>query len=221
MKKVLAGCLIVVIIAIIGFGVAGFYAYRVARPMLDNAGDYVTRARDFSRLGDRITNKDAYTPPDNGELTPSQMERFLAVQARVRSELGPKWDEIERKSTEIRKKTDGNQQLSFSEVTGIFSDLATIYSDARRVQVTALNTQRFSEAEYSWVRRRVWEAAGMHVARGIDMSAIEELAKQGAITKDLTVPDVAMPNVPPKNITLVTPHIAKLKDWLPMAMLGL
>ena len=221
MKKILAGCLIVLAIAAVGLSVAGYYAYRVAKPMLQNAGDYVARAREISRLGDRLTYKDPYDPPANGELTQVQVERFLAVQTRVRSELGTKWDAIEQKSNEIRKKTEGNQQLSFSEVTSIFSDLANIYTDARRVQVTALNTQRFSDAEYGWVRRRVWEAAGMHVARGIDLSAIEELAKQGSITKDLTVPDVPMPEVPPKNIVLVQPHLDKLKDWLPMALLGL
>jgi len=220
-KKILAGCLVVVAIALVGFGVAGFYAYRIAKPMLQNAGDYVARARELSRLGDRVSNKTQYEPPANGELTQAQVERFLAVQTRVRSELGAKWDAIEQKSTEIRNKTEGNQHLSFSDVTSIFSDLANIYTDARRVQVTALNTQRFSDAEYAWVRRRVWEAAGMHVARGIDLSAIEELAKQGSITKDMTVPDVPMPDVPPKNIVLVQPHLDKLKDWLPLALLGL
>lgn len=221
MKKILAGCLIVVLIALVGFGVAGYYAYRVAKPMLQNAGDYVARAREISRLGDRVANKQAYDAPANGELTPAQVDRFMAVQARVRSELGPQWSAIEQKSSEIRRKTEGNEHLSFSEATSIFSDLANIYTEARRVQVIALNTQRFSEAEYGWVRRRVWEAAGMNVAKGIDMSAIEELAKQGTITKDLTVPPVPLPEVPKKNIELVQPHLGKLKDWLPMAMLGL
>ena len=95
MKKILTGCLIVAVIALIGFGVAGFYAYRFARPMLESAGDYVTRAREIARLGDRVENKAPYVPPKNGELTASQVERFVAVQARVRNELGDRWTEVE------------------------------------------------------------------------------------------------------------------------------
>ncbi|HYE85219.1 MAG TPA: hypothetical protein VEA16_02600 [Vicinamibacterales bacterium] len=221
MKKILAGCLIVVVIALIGFGVAGYYAYRLAQPMLENAGDVLARAREMAAIGDRIANKAPYVPPKNGELTQSQVERFLAVQTRVRSELDSRWDEIETRSAEIRKKTEGDEPLALSEVTAIFSDLATIYLDARRAQVTALNTQKFSDAEYNWVRRRVWEAAGIELAAGLDMSAIENLARQGTQRPDLELPDMPMPEVPEQNIRLVKPHTAKLKEWIPIAVLGL
>ena len=95
-KKILAGCLIVAVIAMIGFGVAGFYAYRAARPMIESAGDYMERAREMARLGERVANRAPYMPPANGELTPAQVERFLAVQTRVRDELGERWSEIEK-----------------------------------------------------------------------------------------------------------------------------
>jgi len=222
MKKILGGCLIVLVIALIGFGVAGFYAYRAMKPVIDNAGEYIARAKEMSQLGDRVANKAPYVPPKNGELTLVQVERFLAVQTRVRSELGARWDQIETKSAEIRRKTEENQRdLSLSEVTSVFSDLATIYVDARRAQVVALNTQRFSDAEYAWVRRRVWEAAGMHIGGGLDMSAIEDLARQGAQRANTKLPDMPMPEVPANNIKLVKPHEAKLKEWIPMAVLGL
>ena len=83
MKKILTGCLIVAVIAMIGFGVAGYYAYRIARPMIENAGDYLARAREISRLGDRVTNKAPYVPPKDGELTQAQVDRFIAVQTRA------------------------------------------------------------------------------------------------------------------------------------------
>lgn len=221
MKKILAGCLIVAVIAIIGFSVAGYYAFRVMRPMLDDATSYLDKAREMSRLGDRVANRSPYVPPESGQLTQNQVERFLAVQTRVRSELETKWTEVETKSAEIRKKTDGGQALSFSDATSIFSDLANIYLEARRAQVTALNAQKFSDAEYTWVRRRVWEAAGMHVAGGFDMSAIEAMARQGTQRPDMKLPDIPMPKVPEQNIALVKPHAAKLKEWIPLAVLGL
>lgn len=221
MKKLLAGCLIVLVIALIGFGVAGYYAYRIARPMIDNAGGYLARAREMSQLGDRINNKKPFVAPDNGELTDAQIERFLAVQTKVRIQLGAQWDELEKKSAEIRKKTEGNQQLSFSEVSGIFSDLANLYIDARRAQVTALNTQKFSEGEYEWVRRRVWEAAGMNVASGMDMSKIEDLARETAQKNNTRIPDIPTADVPQKNIERVRPHLTQLKEWIPLAVMGL
>ena len=37
MKKVLAGCLVVVLIGVVALGLALFYGYRAARPMFDSA----------------------------------------------------------------------------------------------------------------------------------------------------------------------------------------
>ena len=221
MKKILTGCLIVLVIAMIGFGVAGFYAYRFARPMIESAGDYMAKAGELSQLGDRVANKAPYVPPTNGELTASQVERFVAVQGRVRSELDSRWTEIEVKSAEIHKKTEGNEALSFADVRNIFSDVANIYIEARRAQVGALNIHKFSDGEYTWVKHRVYEAAGMEVASGIDFSAIEDLAREGAQRSSTKLPDMPMPEVPPANVALVKPHVAQLKEWIPMAVLGL
>jgi hypothetical protein len=221
-KKVLAGCLIVLVIALIGFGVAGYYAFRWAQPMVQNAGDYIERARQMGRLGDRIQNRAPYVPPASGELTSSQVDRFVAVQTRVRDELGARWTEIETKSAEIREKTQNNQrELTFAEFTSVLSDISNIYMKARRAQIDALNVQKFSDAEYTWVRNRVYEAAGMEVASGIDMSKIEALARESAMKSNVKLPDIKKPDVPQANIKLIKPHLAKLKEWIPLAALGL
>ena len=222
MKKVLLGCVIVLVIALIGFGVAGYYAYRWAQPMIQSAGDYMDRARELSRLGDRIANKSPYVPPASGELTEAQLDRFLAVQTRVRDEMGTRWAEIETKAAQLRDKTQGNQrELTFSEFTSVLSDLAGIYMEARRSQVDALNVQKFSDAEYTWVRRRVYEAAGMEVASGIDMSKIEELARDGAMKSNRKLPDMPRPEIPAANLKLVKPHLQRITESLPLAILGL
>jgi hypothetical protein len=221
-KKILGGCLVVLVIALVGFGVASYYAYRWARPMIESTGNYLDRAREMTRLGDEIQNQQPFTAPANAELTAAQVERFIAVQTRVHEELGNRWGEIEKKAQEINRKTGQDPNaLTFSEFTTVFSDLAGIYLDARRAQVRALNVQRFSDAEFSWVRLRVYEAAGMHVASSIDLSSIEKIARESAEKGNVTLPDVPKPNVPQANIELVKPHLAKLKQWLPMAVLGL
>ena len=222
MKKILGGCLIVTVIAMIGFGVAGYYAYRAARPMIDSAGDYVARAREMVSIGDRIHNRAPFDPPVNSELTLSQVDRFLAVQGRVRSDMGDRWSQIEAKSAEIQRRTRNNKtDLSLNEVASVFSDLANIYIEARKVQVNALNVHKFSDEEYSWVRRRVYEAAGVELAHGIDMSRIEDIARSGARKGGMNLPDIPMPEVPETNLRLVKPHVAKLKEWMPLAVLGL
>ena len=208
MKKILVGCLIVVVIAIIGVGAAGYFAYRAVKPVIDNASNYMEKAREVTRLGENITVKTKFEPPASGELTRPQVERFIAVQTRVRSELNDKWTEIEQKSKAMREK---------AEFTSVFSDIANIWVDARKSQVNALNIQKFSEAEYEWVRRRVYEAAGVQLAGSIDLSRIESLAGQNGVT----IPNVDLPKVPEKNIALVKPHVAKIKEWIPMAALGL
>jgi hypothetical protein len=222
MKKILGGCLIVAVIFVIGLGVAGYYAYRAAKPMIDSAGDYVARAREMVSIGDRINNRAPFDPPVTSELTPSQVDRFIAVQGRVRADMGDRWSQIEAKSAEIQRRTQNNKtDLSLNEVASVFSDLANIYIEARKVQVNALNVHKFSDDEYSWVRRRVYEAAGVQLAHGIDMSRIEDIARSGAQKSGMNLPDIPMPEVPETNMQLVKPHVAKLKEWMPLAVLGL
>ncbi len=222
MKKILGGCLIVFVIALVGFGVAGFYAYRAAKPMFDNAADYVSRARELGTLSDQVKDQGPFAPPANGQLTPSQVDRFLAVQTRVRSELGDRWTEFEKTAESLRQKAQNRQSdWTFSDLSTMFSNFMGIYTEARKVHVNALNVHKFSDDEFSWVRLRVYEAAGMELAGSIDTSAIEELALEGARKTGVSLPDMPRPEVPAANISLVKPHAAKLKEWLPMAMLGL
>jgi hypothetical protein len=222
MKKVLAGCLIVLVIAVIGFGVAGFYAYRAMKPVIDNASNYMDKAREVARLGEEIKIKTPYEPPRTGELTRTQVERFLAVQTRVRSDLGDRWAEIEKKSADLKAKAGGKRQdWTFAEFTSVFSEIGNIWVDARKSQVNAINIQRFSEAEYEWVRARVYEAAGVELAGGMDLSKIEGLARDNAGKQGVEIPKMDLPEVPAANVALVKPHIAKIKEWIPMAALGL
>lgn len=221
MKKILGGCLIVLVIAAVGLGVAGFYAYRAARPMFDNAADYVARARELSSLSDQVRNQSPYTPPPAGELTVSQVERFIAVQGRVRSELGGRWTEFEKTAESFKQRAGQQSEWSFSEISAMASNFMAIYTEARKAHVTALNVHKFSDEEFSWVRLRIYEAAGMELAGSFDTSVIEALVRDGAEKNGVAVPDLPKLDVPPANIALVKPHAGKLKEWLPMAMLGL
>ena len=222
MKKILGGCLVVAVIAMVGFGVAAFYAYRAMRPVIDNASGYMDKAREVARLGEGVRIKSAFEPPASGELTAQQVERFVAVQTRVRDDLSDRWGLVEQKSMELKAKAAANRgDWTLAEFTGVFSEIATIWVDARRAQVNAINVQRFSESEYEWVRRRVYEAAGVELASGMDLAKIETLARDQAAKGGVEIPSMNLPEVPKANVELVKPHAAKIKEWMPLAALGL
>ena len=221
MKKILAGCLVVAVIAMIGLGVAMFYAYRMAKPMLDSAAGYMATANEVARLGDLVANKSSYTPPASGELTAAQVDRFMAVQARVSGELKNRWAEVETRSAEFRKRSEDKKDVTLTDLRDMLSTIGSAWIDGRREQVNALNVHKFSDDEYAWVRRRVYEAAGVEMAGSIDLSAFEDLARQGAEKTNLELPELPPAEVPEANIRLVKPHLAKLKAWMPMAVLGL
>jgi hypothetical protein len=224
MRKLIAGCLVVFVLAVVATAIALYFGYRFARPYIDDATSYFDRVRDIPAIADRIENKAPFPAPENGELTESQVERFLSVQEHVRKTLGTRWSELEARATAFQEKAKASgRDLSLGEVAGIFSDLGGIFVEARAAHVDALNAQKFSSAEYRWVRLRMYEAAGLELAGSLDLSAIENMVRRGAEGTGVNVPEMSLPEVtvPEKNRALVKPHADKLKEWLPLAFLGL
>lgn len=221
MKKLLAGCLVVAVIAVVSLGVAGYFGYRAFRPMIDNASTMLQQAKDAAAESDRLENKTRYTPPENGELSEVQVTRLLAVHDRTRKALGPKWEDLQAQATRLeRQARDDARELSFTDIMTMLRALGSVIVDARRAHVDALNAEQFSASEYNWVRLRAYEAAGLEVAEGIDWSAVQEAVKEGARTVGVPEPTVPAPNVPARNRELVKPHIEALKTWLPLTVLG-
>lgn len=219
MKKLLAGCAVILLIGLVGLAVAGFFAYRAARPIIESAGDYLDRARELASVGDLVRNKEPFAPPASGELTADQVKRLLAVQASTRATLGDRWTEVTTRAEALHRRTAGGAEPSIGDIAAIIADVGGVLVDARRAQVAALNEQRFSTGEYRWVRLRAYEAAGVQLAGALDLSALDELARRGG--SDLRASAVPLPEVPAANARLVKPHVATLQEWLPLAFLGL
>jgi hypothetical protein len=221
-RKLFAGCLAVVLIGGVAFGVALFFGYRAVRPMIDDASGYLNQARQLATIGDRLENRAAYSPPATGELTEAQLRRFLAVREHVRKVLGDRWADLEARSRALEKQAaDHGRELSLAEVAAMLSALGRIVVDARQTHVDALNAEGFSAREYAWVRLRVYEAAGLEIAKGIDWSQLEDLVEQTAEQAGVPVPEVTLPAIPERNRELVKPHVDTLREWLPLAFLGL
>jgi hypothetical protein len=109
---------------------------------------------------------------------------------------------------------------SLPDLVGGLKDLSAVYLDAWRAQVAAMNEAGFSRDEFSWVRLRVYQAAGLDAVRydARDLSrALEQMAKGAR----LDVPAVTLPDAPAANRALVRPHLELVRSWLGMAFFGL
>lgn len=220
MKKILFGCLGVAVLAVILFVVGAFILYRTGRPLYESARNYVTGLTELGKLDESIVNKTPYTAPTNGELTPAQMERFARVQDHVRQALGQRMNEIEQKYKSLKVNAD-SKPPSIGEVLSGLNDIANVFVQARRFQVDALNQEKFSQAEYSWVRDRVFQAAGREVTASIDLKKIEDAVKQNTGVEKIPTPELPTINVPPKNRELVKPYLDRMDSWIPLAFFGL
>jgi len=225
MKKLLAGCLVVLVLGLVAAGVGAYFLWRAARPAFDSARQMVEGVSQLSEvveMEDRLANTSTYEGPANGELTAEQVERFLRVQAHVKQTLGTRAEAFREKYKELATtRPDGTEvPPSLSQLLAGLSDMSQIYLDARRAQVDALNAEKFSRAEFSWVRGRVYQAAGIEAAR-YDPRELEKLLQAMATGAKVTVPEVELPDAPAKNRELVKPHAAQLMEWLAMASFGL
>jgi len=177
-----------------------------------------------SELGEidkQIKNTGPHTPPQTGELTEAQVQRFARVQDSVRSALGQRFDEIEVKYQHLKANAGDSKQPSIAEVVGALGELANVFVQARRYQVDALNQEHFSQAEYSWTRDRVFQAAGMEITKAVDFKKLEDAVRRGTGIEDIRAPKMPMPDVPEKNRALVKPYISRMDQWLPLAFFGL
>ena len=223
MKKLLAGCLVVAVLGAVALAVAGFFAWRMAQPYVEDAGEYVAgfrRLGDLSELDRRVANTAPYAPSETGELSDAQVDRFVRVQEQVRGALGARFSELQAKYQHLEgEMSDGRRTLSFTEAASALTDLSSLVVDARRVQVDAINAQGFSQGEYNWVRTRIYQAAGLE-ASGFSLDDIQRFARQGT-AHGIEIPEVTLPEIPARNRELVRPHVPKLKEWMPLAFFGL
>lgn len=221
MKKLLAGCLVILALGAVIAVTAGYFLYQAAAPVVENARNYLSNLSALEDASRDIRNTGPFAPPASGELDETQVQRFVRVQEQVRAALGQRFEEIDRKYQTVARDGDGGAQVSIREAVSALGEMATVFVDARRVQVAALNQENFSEEEYRWVRNRVFEAAGVEVTRMIDLKKVEEALRTGTGLEDISAPDLPKIDVPVKNRALVKPHLKKADDWLPLAFFGL
>lgn len=219
MKKLLVGCLVILVLGGVILAVGSYFLYRAASPLIEDARQYVQGMSELDDLERRITNRASYTLPASGELTESQVQRFVRVQEHVRAELGQRFSQIEERYRRLN--TGDRQDVPFTELLGSLREIAGVYVEARRYQVDALNREAFSQEEYSWVRDRMFQAAGMEIGSRIDLGKLEEAVREQTGLEGARADRLPMRDVPAANRALVKPYVDRMDEWLPLVFFGL
>jgi hypothetical protein len=135
MKKLLVALLVVLMLAGVAAVGVGYYVYRQVRSTV--AG--------FAELGqvpaiERGVRQRGFTPPASAELTASQVDRFMRVQAQVRQRIGERFADFERQYKALLEKDEATLR-DVPSVIAAYRDLAAVWIDAKRTQVDALNAR--------------------------------------------------------------------------------
>ncbi|HET8625153.1 MAG TPA: hypothetical protein VFM14_16440 [Gemmatimonadales bacterium] len=173
MKKIVIGCLVLLGILGVAAGAASYIAYRKVSSAVSGFAELGT----VPTLERSVRNRRPYAPPASGEVTERQVERLVGVQQAVRTRLGERAGEFERKYKTLLAK-DSATVLDVPELVSAYRDLAAAYVDAKRAQVEALNNAGLSLEEYRWIRSRSYAAVGMPMM-DFDVSRIVEDIKNG------------------------------------------
>jgi hypothetical protein len=218
MTKFLAWILAVVVVGAIALAATGFLAYRAARPAIESARGYVAGfGGELDELEKKIVNRRPYTAPADGALTQDQVDRFVRVQQGVLAALGQRVRDIEEKYQHLKVNADDPKPPHMGEVMQALSELSGVLVDARRAQVDALNHEKFSSAEYDWVRKQFYRAAGVNSVN----RRLGELQKMVTSNESASVAETSMVNAPAPNRELVRPYQRYVDDWLPLLFFGL
>lgn len=225
MKKLLAGCLLAAVLLTVVAGVAVYLAWGYVSPVIrtvTGVTDGVTRLGGLAEIEQGLTSTAPFAAPDSGELTPAQVERFLGVQRQVRLALGTRAEAFAAKYREMTgTRPDGSTTLpTLPQLLDGIGDLSSVYLDAWRAQVQAMNGGGFSRDEFNWVRARVYQAAGLDAVR-YDAGDLEQVIEAMARGAKVEAPEVRLPDAPARSRTLVKPHVDEVTAWLPMAIFGL
>lgn len=158
-KKLLTGCLVVLLLAVIAAGLAWQF---VLRPMWQAGGGLVEGAREWASavdLGDDIVNQAAFDAPPDGKLTSAQVDAFVRVQSVVAREMGGDLALMGRRAqAAAAERASGAAEPSLQDVGKAYQELSGLLSRWRIAQAAGVNEVGLSREEYAWVRRQALAA---------------------------------------------------------------
>jgi hypothetical protein len=216
MKKLAIGCGIVLLVTGVAAAGVGYYLYRQVSSSITQLAE-LGQVRDLER---GIRNREPFVPPVSEELTESQIEKLVQVQADVRRRLGERMAAFEAKYKTLAQK----ENASLGDAPALiraYGDLAATWLDAKRGQVDALNTAGLSLAEYRWIRDQAYRALGLPFM-DLDISRLMDEARRGVKSDAPGELRGSMgPTGPESNRTRIARVKKQLEENLALASFGL
>lgn len=216
-KKIALGCLVVGLVLLIGGGLLTYnYVYK---PI---AGS-VSSLQEIHEKNEQIDNKSSYQPSADNEMTESQVERFVAVQKQIQQGIEGRLEEFRKKYEELDQEMQ-NREPTLPEIMNAWGDIVDLYSDAKQIQVEALNEHDFSLQEYRHVQQSFYSALGVELF-SYNIDEIAEAASEGNFTMNLEEFEKQQAEmeqqVPEVNRQLVSEYADSAETWLVFSWWGL
>lgn len=172
------------------------------------------RIGELESLNSRVTNQAAYVPPSDLRLNQKQVERFVAIQQKMKDSMESEASSFKVSIQELETKFKGsNVQLSPREAVRYWNEFSQMLVNVKQAQVDAINEQGYSLEEYRWVTSQALAAMGMPNVV-LDVTNLKSAMKAGETQAE------AIPTHP-DNATLVAPHQELLSETLLVALFGL
>ena len=157
-KKILTGCLVVVLVMALGLGLAWWF---VLRPMWNAGGEMVSGAKDWAStldLGQDITNDSPFVAPADGRLTPAQVEALVAVQSVVVREMGADLNALSERARAAQDARGRDQPPSLQDMATAAREISSLLGRLRAAQAAGVNEAGLSRQEYAFVRKQALAA---------------------------------------------------------------
>ncbi len=216
-KKIVLGCLGVGVLVIV---VGGYFVYTL---LIKPVTESMNVLKDIHEANVRIVDRTHYQPPATGEMTEEQVERFVAVQSTIRQGLEDRFAEFQQKYEELGEDWE-DRDPSVREIMDAWGGIVKLYSDAKRIQVDALNSEDFSLEEYRFVQRSFYDALGYEIF-AFNVDQVAKAASEGDFDFDLGEFEEERKRyydeVPEKNRELVAPYTESADTWIIFAWWGL
>jgi hypothetical protein len=215
MKKLAIGCgIVLLVVGIAGAGIV-YWGYTKVKSTVAQLAE-LGQVADIEK---GVNNKSAFVPPDSRELTASQVDKLVQIQARVRQHLGASGAAIERNYKSLMDKKEATV-TDLPALLGAYKDMAKALIDAKRAQVEALNEAGLSLDEYRWIRTESYRALGVPFV-DLDFSRISERTRQGQTAGTLQLNGAVGDKGPESNVKLVEKYRKALEDYMALASFGL
>jgi hypothetical protein len=212
LKKLATGCVVLLVLGIAGIAAVPYVLSRISGTVTAAAEGFVAELSSLPELERAVQRQGPYTPPPSGEPNREQVERLVKVQQAVRTRLGSRAADLERRYH--RLVTRNNHDLSD------YREYAAAYLDAKRAQVDALNRAGISLDEYRWTRAQVYAALGVPLA-DIDLVRIVANAQTGGGQSAAPAYPTSGSTASPGVKELVEPHRGVLERNVALASYGL